>query len=811
MVEIHTHDLLYITVPTQTLGASSGNCSDQLSDCSALQKQVNVCSQPQTAALCQQTCGLCTGTCKDQLSDCSVLKQQVNVCGDKTSAALCQQTCGLCGSTINGGWSNWSPWGNCSKTCGSGTESRTRSCSHPAPNNGGAQCSGSATESKSCLLKHCPLNGGWSNWSPWGHCSKTCGSGTETRTRSCSHPAPNYGGAQCSGSATDSKSCLLKHCPLNGEWSNWSPWGHCSKTCGSGTETRTRSCSHPAPNYGGAQCSGSATESKSCLLTHCPLNGGWSSWSSWGNCSKTCGSGTETRTRSCSHPAPNYGGAQCSGSATESKSCLLKHCPLNGGWSSWSSWGHCSKTCGSGTETKTRSCSHPAPNYGGAQCSGSATESKSCLLKHCPLNGGWNTWSPWGHCSKTCGSGTETRTRSCSHPAPNYGGAQCSGSATESKSCLLTHCPLNGGWGSWSSWGHCSKTCGSGTETRTRSCSHPAPNYGGAQCSGSATESKSCLLTHCPLNGGWGSWSSWGHCSKTCGSGTETRTRACSHPAPNYGGSQCSGSATNSKSCLLKHCPLNGGWSSWSSWGHCSKTCGSGTETRTRSCSHPAPNYGGAQCSGSATDSKSCLLKHCPLNGGWSSWSSWGHCSKTCGSGTETRTRSCSHPAPNYGGAQCSGSATESKSCLLKHCPLNGGWSSWSSWGHCSKTCGSGTETRTRSCSHPAPNYGGAQCSGSATESKSCLLTHCPLIVNGGWSSWVKYGQCTVSCGGGNIMLRRTCSNPAPSGGGSPCSGSDSTKKSGDMKFCNLCVFPDVLSEKNISLIRLNNNRKLIE
>ena len=50
------------------------------------------------------------------------------------------------------------------------------------------------------------------------------------------------------------------------------------------------------------------------------------------------------------------------------------------------------------------------------------------------------------------------------------------------------------------------------------------------------------------MNGGW---SSWGSCSKSCGSGSQTRT--CTNPRPAYGGSQCSGSPF--KTCNTEACP----------------------------------------------------------------------------------------------------------------------------------------------------------------------------------------------------------------------------------------------------------------
>jgi hypothetical protein len=57
-----------------------------------------------------------------------------------------------------------------------------------------------------------------------------------------------------------------------------------------------------------------------------PVNGGWSSWSSWSSCSATCGGGTRTRTRSCTNPTPENGGANCTGSATQSGQCNSQSC-----------------------------------------------------------------------------------------------------------------------------------------------------------------------------------------------------------------------------------------------------------------------------------------------------------------------------------------------------------------------------------------------------------------------------------------------------------------------------------------------------
>ncbi len=291
------------------------------------------------------------------------------------------------------------------------------------------------------------------------------------------------------------------------------------------------------------------------------VNGGWSAWNAWydtSSCAGTCGTGSKNqrRTRSCNNPAPSYGGAPCSGlsSDIQTVSCPLAPCPVNGGWSAWTSWSDsttCSATCGGGTleQSRIRACNNPAPAHGGANCSGAASETQtiSCNTNPCPVDGGWSAWSLWSDttsCTASCGGGTlqQTRTRACNNPAPAHGGAECSGATSENQTiaCGTGACPINGGWNSWSAWTNttsCTVSCGGGTlqQTRTRACDNPAPAFGGAACSGASSENQTiaCNTGACPINGGWSAT------TQTTVGLIVYDVQRCNNPLPANGGSIC--------------------------------------------------------------------------------------------------------------------------------------------------------------------------------------------------------------------------------------------------------------------------------
>ncbi|XP_040926337.1 hemicentin-1 isoform X2 [Betta splendens] len=342
---------------------------------------------------------------------------------------------------VHGGFSEWSEWSSCSPSCGAGSQKRLRQCSNPLPANGGRHCAGSDAETRRCQGKPCPVDGHWSEWSLWEECSRSCGQGNRTRTRTCSNPPAQHGGRPCEGKAVEAVMCSVRPCPVAGDWGSWLPWSPCSETCGRGMQSRIRLCNSPPPAFDGPQCEGTDAQTQVCNERLCPVDGMWSSWVSWGACGVSCGGGTRQRTRLCASPAPQHGGRQCEGSDVHVDFCNSEPCPISGNWGPWSGWGSCSRTCSGGQMRRYRTCDDPRPANGGRACAGADTQIQRCGGADCPVDGQWGPWQPWGECSASCGGGERTRVRRCSGPSPSNGGRPCPGDASQLSRCSTQACP----------------------------------------------------------------------------------------------------------------------------------------------------------------------------------------------------------------------------------------------------------------------------------------------------------------------------------------------------------------------------------
>ena len=462
----------------------------------------------------------CVGRAK--LSECSTNSLSLQS-GQKQSGVTCEGQFGTCSADV---------------TCNNGSYSVSNEFCPKKPQNCYASVGGTG-----CSAYHNLNHGEAGDWSCdtgyTGSCSAVCNSGNFESVRN-----------SCVGAGT---------------WKP-SPWSACSNTCGTGTQTRSYSCE-------GGICDASkpADESRACVDTStCGYT--WQS-GAWSTCSQTCGGGTQTRSVICKRSdGTTVADGQCkSAKPATSQTCNTGPC------TKWSM--ACpNKLCGPNTTMPSCPSSNPTGmtcTTSGALCDASTGRYKcgsGSVAKH---TFSWKSGA-WGTCSKTC-NGTQTRTVTCNRDSDNkvFADSNCSGTKPATSQTCGTTCPTTGPWsaGAWSSYGACSKSCGGGTQTRTRSVTCSFDSCIGAKPPSS--ESKSCNTQACVTY----SWytSAWGTCWKnacwsgstlnfakpsctsgpSCGPGKKNRIVECrNNSGAAVASSYCSGTKpSNITTCSLSACP----------------------------------------------------------------------------------------------------------------------------------------------------------------------------------------------------------------------------------------------------------------
>lgn len=69
---------------------------------------------------------------------------------------------------------------------------------------------------------------------------------------------------------------------------------------------------------------------------------------------------------------------------------------------------------------------------------GECVDNKAIPLKR---DGGWGSWTEWTKCSRTCGMGVSSQKRTCDSPSPLNGGRYCEGESRKFRTCNLEPCP----------------------------------------------------------------------------------------------------------------------------------------------------------------------------------------------------------------------------------------------------------------------------------------------------------------------------------------------------------------------------------
>ncbi|WAR29790.1 MLP-like protein, partial [Mya arenaria] len=157
------------------------------------------------------------------------------------------------------------------------------------------------------------LDGNWADWSIWSGCDVTCGSGTQSRDRTCTNPAPEHGGLDCIGSNTETKACIMIPCPscitLYYSSRRLEPlvtMGIMFSHVRCWIQRRDRSCSNPYPALNGDQCFGESRDDRICQETACAR--------------------LITRQRYCNNPPPSLLGNDCPGKGEVYTLCNTHTC-----------------------------------------------------------------------------------------------------------------------------------------------------------------------------------------------------------------------------------------------------------------------------------------------------------------------------------------------------------------------------------------------------------------------------------------------------------------------------------------------------
>lgn len=555
--------------------------------------------------------------------------------GGKTCEATAAMETGACnigscyGSFETCGWSDWGEWVMCSKTCGGGQQERTRQ-KQWVPTSAGAQ------DTTSRRLE----------WEP----DRDRCIGSQKATQPCGIQA-------CSGITT----------PIACEWSSWVEWGPCS--C-QGLQESERDIGTEAQNNG-MQCVGPMRRTNQCTppstCTSDQQDCEFSPWSVWSDCTRSCGGGQRYNTRSITTDAA-ANGIGCQGSKEAVASCNTHPCQvaLDCEYADWSPWGACTQSCDGGQQVRSRSIARYA-SRGGRPCSPDVLEEMGTCNTH-PCSAGtpqrvdctWTLWSEWAACSATCGGGLSSRSHGVMMEAIN-GGRPCEGVFKDIRNCTDMPCEVDARdcqWAQWNSWSTCSKSC-SGHQTRTREIGVQALNLG-KLCQGPAQEMRSCLngdsgcedvasgSVDCQLS----PWTQWSVCSQSCSGGQRETSRVVIRHALGAG-KPCGGSVKNIVPCSTDPCPgeepIDCAWDAWGAFGECTASCDGGEMQRHRQISSEA-SRGGVPCNASdSTEVAQCNTEPCntPRYCIWAAWSSWEPCSVTCDGGQKRRHRSFVQASPH--------------------------------------------------------------------------------------------------------------------------------------------------------------------
>ncbi|XP_002127703.3 A disintegrin and metalloproteinase with thrombospondin motifs 6 [Ciona intestinalis] len=518
-----------------------------------------------------------------------------------------------------------------------------------------------------CYRGHCvpfgyradSVDGQWGEWTSWGECSRTCGTGVSSSHRSCDSPAPEHGGKYCLGGRKRYRSCNTQECPnpksdfrqeqcarfdtepFQGRYLNWIAFdgGYQVKPCA--LNCKPEGYSFYAERAGavidGTRCFSNSLDM--CINGECHHVGCdhvLHSDAVEDKCRVCGGDGSTCRTEAgvFNLPVTRTQYQEVITIPRGSVNIFIQELEIsvqnyialrntrgdeyiNGGWAI--DWPRKFDIAGT-----TFSYKRPAGEPESLQALGPTTEDLVVMMLLQEPNRGlryeYNVrveregsagaesaflWShgDWTPCTASCAGGTQRRPIECRRVDDDtvVQHSYCNSDTMPSEqvqTCNAEPCPARWITGSW---GQCSRSCDGGHHVRTVVCMRAITQtedevVDDRYCTGRKPWSTgSCGTEACPARWHTGDWS---RCNPTCGAGWKTRVVTCAsaNGDETYDDSQCD---VNQKPSVKAHCMGRACRAKWVTykWGQCSMTCGRGTKRRRVVCIDPVTNRASNTCS----------------------------------------------------------------------------------------------------------------------------------------------------------------------------------------------------------------------
>uniref|UniRef100_A0A4W4HJ75 Thrombospondin type-1 domain-containing protein 7A n=1 Tax=Electrophorus electricus TaxID=8005 RepID=A0A4W4HJ75_ELEEL len=207
-------------------------------------------------------------------------------------------------------------------------------------------------------------------------------------------------------------------CPEDCVLSDWSPWSQCPLPC-STNNTRERTASRIRQPGESKQCPSTTEQESCTLNTNCfHYSYNITDWSTCQLSERAvCGSGIKTRMLDCVRSDGKSVDLRfCEELNLERKwqmnaSCVVE-CPVNCQLSDWSSWSECSHTCGLAGKLWRRRSVVQASQGDGRPCPSQLEQWKPCPVRPC-YSWRYGAWSPCQAEGARCGEGVRFRNVSC--------------------------------------------------------------------------------------------------------------------------------------------------------------------------------------------------------------------------------------------------------------------------------------------------------------------------------------------------------------------------------------------------------------